>query len=69
MKLYINLSNGIPAPLARAYAGATVETAFRLKPDGDRCGRCNNDLREHWWQLVDPDQADQNGVFDCEVTA
>lgn len=32
---------------------------------GPRCGRCNNLLHVHLWQMVDPDTVDQDGVIDC----
>lgn len=40
---------------------------------GPRCGRCNNLLHNHLWQLVDPNPADEDlaaqaGVLDCETT-
>lgn len=48
-----------------------TETAFSSQSadeaTGPRCGRCNVLLHHHLWQFVDPDQAEQGGVMDCEV--
>lgn len=36
---------------------------------GPRCGRCNDLLHVHLWQLVDPDTVEQGGVIDCRRQA
>ncbi len=35
---------------------------------GPRCGRCNNLLHVHLWQLVNPDMPEQGGVINCGGT-
>jgi hypothetical protein len=57
----------LPGLLAELHerTGTIVTADF----DGDtrRCGRCNREQQQHVWQLVDPDEAEQNGVLECGI--
>jgi hypothetical protein len=69
VKLFIDPSYGpTPSALASAYAGQIKDMPFHLLPaDTHRCGRCNRDLGQHWWQAVDETTDEQGGVMDCAV--
>nr|WP_221374507.1 hypothetical protein [Actinoplanes polyasparticus] len=69
MILFVDPSHG-PAPfaLSLAFATRTQNMPFHLLPaDTHRCGRCNRDLRQHWWQVVDEATDEQGGVIDCAL--
>lgn len=66
IELRIDLDCGeAPPPLARAYRDHIVATAFAALPGW--CERCNDDLSEHHWQVVDETTDEQGGVIDCAL--
>lgn len=70
--LYIDLTVGpVPQGLVGDSASRSDrvrDTAFRLML-GERCGRCNRDLVEHHWQIVDTGDPEQDGVIDCGLAS
>jgi hypothetical protein len=71
IRLLIDLRHtDVPSPLDKPGIDV-VDFPFSTFPDeaGDDCLRCNRLICEHVWQLVDPDETEQQGVIDCEVAA
>ncbi len=64
--IYLRHEGPVPSELAGAWTEQRRrEFAFSSTPG--YCGRCNRDLSEHRWQIVDPDEPEQGGVLDCAV--
>lgn len=66
MRLLHDPENG-PLP-SGLNADRAIKVDFRNEPGGalgTRCGRCNQLVNTHIWQLIDDTQTDQGGVFNC----
>lgn len=72
VRLLIDLRNTtIPGGLDNRASIDIIDFPYSTHPDetGDDCPRCNRLIREHLWQLIDPDEAEQQGVIDCQVVS